>query len=125
MPVAQRLAAALGSELHLVRVVPPTVMAGEPGYGYVSPELIEAVQEAAESYVADMQKTTQAKEAATFLGPPADLLLDYIKEHSIDLVVMTTHGRGGLLRVALGSVADRLIGGTAPVFLVRAGEPAA
>jgi nucleotide-binding universal stress UspA family protein len=43
------------------------------------------------------------------------------------LVVMATHGRSGLLRWVLGSVAHRVaLGGTAAVLLVRAGPvPAA
>jgi hypothetical protein len=38
---------------------------------------------------------------------------------------MTTHGRGGMLRAALGSVTDRLLGGPAPVLIVRSVSSAA
>jgi nucleotide-binding universal stress UspA family protein len=34
-------------------------------------------------------------------------------------VIMTSHGRGGIVRSALGSVTDRMLGGTAPVVVVR------
>jgi hypothetical protein len=38
----------------------------------------------------------------------------------MDLIVMTTHGRGGLSRVLLGSVADGLVQQTSvPVLLIR------
>jgi nucleotide-binding universal stress UspA family protein len=58
-------------------------------------------------------------------GNVAAELLDYIRSAGIDLVVMCSHGRSGLARFALGSIADRLLrDGTAPVLLVRAfGEP--
>lgn len=63
---------------------------------------------------------------ATMSGSPAPALVDYAREVGPDLVVMTTHGRGGLQRVWLGSVADQLIRSLdVPVLLVRPkeGEP--
>jgi nucleotide-binding universal stress UspA family protein len=52
-------------------------------------------------------------------GIAATGLRDLIEQESIDLVVMSTHGRGGLRRLVLGSVADRLVRSGAPVLLVR------
>jgi nucleotide-binding universal stress UspA family protein len=66
-----------------------------------------------------MVEKSGATSGETFIGSAAHVLLDFIEKKSIDLVVMTTHGRGGLLRTALGSVSDRLLGGPAPVFLVH------
>jgi len=57
---------------------------------------------------------------ATLSGAPAQALADYVRETGVDLVVMTTHGRGGLQRAWLGSVADRLVRGLeVPILLVR------
>lgn len=57
-------------------------------------------------------------------APVADALARHIEEQSIDLVMMTTHGRGGLSRAWLGSVADRLIRATnVPVLLCRPRPP--
>jgi nucleotide-binding universal stress UspA family protein len=56
-------------------------------------------------------------------GPPAIAVTDFAKETSNNLVAMTTHGRSGVGRWILGSVADRVIrhsGG--PVLVVRATE---
>ena len=56
-------------------------------------------------------------------NPAAALLALEAKEHP-DLVVMSSHGRTGLTRFALGSVADRLVReGTAPVLLVKTNDP--
>jgi nucleotide-binding universal stress UspA family protein len=50
----------------------------------------------------------------------AEMLAQCIVDSGVDLVVMTTHGRGGLERMWLGSVADQLIRMTsAPVLLLR------
>ena len=42
-------------------------------------------------------------------GEPAQNIVDYVKEHSISLVVMSTHGHGGVRRLLVGSVTDRVI----------------
>jgi nucleotide-binding universal stress UspA family protein len=60
---------------------------------------------------------------ATLSGPPAAALADYAREVGVDLVVMTTHGRGGLQRAWLGSVADQLVRSLEiPVLLIRPQE---
>jgi nucleotide-binding universal stress UspA family protein len=63
---------------------------------------------------------------ATLSGPPAPALANYGREVGVDLVVMTTHGRSGLQRAWLGSVADRLVRSLEiPVLLIRTHEEAA
>jgi nucleotide-binding universal stress UspA family protein len=58
-------------------------------------------------------------------GPPAMAIATYAREMEVDLIVMTTHGRGGLSRMWLGSVADGVIRrGGVPVLLLRASEVA-
>jgi nucleotide-binding universal stress UspA family protein len=57
-------------------------------------------------------------------GRPADELVRYVEERDPDLVVLATHGRGGLARAWLGSVADHLVRNlTIPVVAVRATDP--
>jgi nucleotide-binding universal stress UspA family protein len=54
-------------------------------------------------------------------GDPAEEILEAISRHRINLVAMTTHGRGALGRVAFGSVADRVSRESpVPLLLVRA-----
>ncbi len=57
-------------------------------------------------------------------GAAADLILAQAKEWAADLIVMGTHGRRGLLRVALGSDAEQVVrAATVPVLLVRCTAP--
>ena len=42
-------------------------------------------------------------------GNPAQNIIDYVQEHSINLVVMTTHGHGGIRRMLVGSVTERVV----------------
>jgi nucleotide-binding universal stress UspA family protein len=54
------------------------------------------------------------------LGEPAAAILELVSECEADLVVMATHGRSGLGRALLGSVADQVLrSGTVPVLLLH------
>ncbi|MFC1985095.1 universal stress protein [Chloroflexota bacterium] len=57
-------------------------------------------------------------------GYPAEEILRYADENAIDLILMATHGRSGLKRWTIGSVADKVLSASKyPVWLVRAGIP--
>lgn len=49
---------------------------------------------------------------ATVEGTPADAIIAYSAEQGCDLVVMASHGRGGLQRTVFGSVTDRVVRST-------------
>jgi nucleotide-binding universal stress UspA family protein len=54
----------------------------------------------------------------------AAALAAHVDSHGVDLIVMTTHGRGGMSRFWLGSVADQLLRRTTvPVLLLRPSKP--
>jgi nucleotide-binding universal stress UspA family protein len=56
---------------------------------------------------------------------PALAIVDYAKEHAIDLIVMGTHGRGPLGHFILGSVAERVVRlAPCPVLTMHHGEGA-
>jgi nucleotide-binding universal stress UspA family protein len=51
---------------------------------------------------------------------PADVVVEYAKEHHIDLIVMGTHGREGLSHFLVGSVAERVVRtASCPVLTVK------
>ena len=53
-------------------------------------------------------------------GDPARRIIDYANDENVNLVAMATHGRTGLGRLVLGSVAERVLRGVAvPVLLMR------
>ncbi len=52
-------------------------------------------------------------------GKAADEILDYVNKNKVDLIIMTTHGRSGVARWAMGSVADKVVRhAQAPVLLI-------
>ncbi len=59
-------------------------------------------------------------------GIPATQILQIAEEKKVDMIAMGTHGRGGLDRLMLGSVADRVIRSSqCPVLIVRDGQKSA
>lgn len=54
-------------------------------------------------------------------GNPAESIAEYATKNDIDLITIATHGRSGVSRWALGSVADRILRySCVPVLMVRA-----
>lgn len=132
LPTASDLADRLGLPIHLVRVIDSdpvraTVQAGiQAGTAYARSQ--QAVRRQAEEYLAtEGQRLSDRKLAATsevLTGPPVAELLAAIGPG--DLVVLTTHGRGGIRRWLLGSTAEKLVRlASAPVLLVRPEQEAA
>lgn len=124
LPVATELASDASAKVSLVRVVPFAART----YPYTMPEaylpqIDQEVEKGAKEYV-QRQKSSLggAVEAFALRGPVAETLIDFVDKESVDVVVMTTHARGGLARAALGSVADRVLQGSAPVLLLRPAE---
>jgi len=126
--LAQRIAEAVGSEIVLVHVfVEP------PSYGEASLPVESAWQviESARKWVEqELEKWAgAAKEKGisvrTFVrtGSPYQGIVDLATDERADLVVMGTHGRSGMSRILLGSVADRVIRlAPCPVLTVRKPE---
>lgn len=53
-------------------------------------------------------------------GRAAEVIVDYVNKNSINLIVMSTHGRSGIGRWVFGSVAEKvLLGVTSPILLIR------
>src|ERR687884_521783 len=134
LPCAERLGVATGATLHLVHVVElvpppegPFALAYAPGG--IHGDLVAQETQQATAYLDKVRERVVASgvpvRTEQMLGLAAATLLDYECEAGIDLVVMCSHGRSGLARFALGSVAEHLLRqGTAPVLLVRPfGDP--
>jgi nucleotide-binding universal stress UspA family protein len=64
-------------------------------------------------------------ETSVWYGPAPPAIVEAARLRKVDLIVMSTHGRSGLGRLILGSVAESVLRGTTtPILLVReAGAP--
>lgn len=128
LPHAAHLAKQFGSELVLLRVVvsPYAIVAPDLVLAGTDPDLRELSAHAAHYLkgIADrLQEQGLHVRTEVCEGPVAEAILDYVAALNIDLIVMSTHGRGGVLRWVYGSVAERVLQGSAcPVLLIRSTE---
>jgi nucleotide-binding universal stress UspA family protein len=57
---------------------------------------------------------------AVWYGPAAPTIVEAAAAEKVDLIIMTSHGRGGIGRLIFGSVAESVLHGTrTPILLVR------
>ena len=86
-----------------------------PTYGYAEgfawpvEELGKAAQKALETAVAAVKQRSAGIESTLVMGAPWEQILLVAKQRAVDLIVMGTHGRRGLSRMFLGSVAERVV----------------
>lgn len=114
------------AELLLVHVVMPVIPS--TGDGLVPAQVQDDIER---SMRADAQKqldklVAEAKAARVRVrgilleGTPADRIVRAARSYHVDVIVIGTHGRMGLARVFLGSVAERVVGtAPCPVLTVR------
>jgi nucleotide-binding universal stress UspA family protein len=120
LPVASGLARRLGSPIHLVQALPTReqIVAhrhsiGDEYYsGFTTAAAAALRDEGSRLGAAGLTVTSEV-----VIGPAARSILEVLRDG--DIIVMSSHGQGGVRRWLLGSVAERLIhSGSAPVVLV-------
>ncbi len=122
LPLAVKLAKADRAQLHIVRVHEVATPTAEAVITMNYDDLVREWEldglraTTARAREAGLEPTTELLE-----GPIIAALQRYIANAGIDLVVMSTHGRSGLRRAILGSVAEQCVRSTdVPVLLVKA-----
>lgn len=116
---ALRLAAELGSKVHVLHVVPEPweylpleqgIWGEEAKEHSVTGKLVYEARRALDQLVANLPEENREKlESAVTTGTPYRVVLEATKSGQYDLVVMGTHGRTGLEHAMLGSVAERIV----------------
>lgn len=128
---AEALAEKLGASLHLLHVCADPYAAGAFGpevYGTVPPSLADEARRGVErelaARVTPERRARGTVEIAIVEGLAANRIVEYARTHDIDLIIMGTHGRGGLAHFLVGSVAEHVVRiAPCPVLTVR-GVPA-
>ena len=123
LPAACDFADRDGATISLLRAAEAMT---RPGGDTVDAQVM-AVREA-EEYLASVvrrlaDKGVRRVETHVWYGPPAAAIVEAALTQKADLIVMSTHGRSGLGRLVLGSVAESVLRGTTvPILIVRAGH---
>lgn len=118
---AEELAGRLGSEITLVSVSDSAGAREYHKHQIYLGKIIEATRRRAAKYREQSKDKEIKTELEVLVGHPAEEILAYADTENIGLIVMATHGRSGITRWALGSVADKVVRATrTPVALIRA-----
>ena len=124
---AYDLAIRLDATLHVMHVLENPFAPGAfmEMYALPSPDyflMLEAQAKARlDASLSAAEKSMVPAVMTTRTGVPAtEILLRTQEEPGIDLIVMATHGRGGVARLVMGSVADKVLrGAPCPVLTMR------
>ena len=128
---AIRMARLWGSPVTLARIVQRLVPATDPALPLSSTcddELTVIEREIAETYLHRIAERLGAKGVETssltlVASAPALGIIELARTSRVGLIALATHGRGGISRLLLGSVADKLVrGAEVPVLVVPARE---
>ena len=120
VPYLERLLRRRESRLTLLRVVPPV-----PAYPGLDPaRMVETDRVESRKYVEELARRLEREGARvggrTLEGLEAEMILQAAREEKATMIAMTTHGRTGLARWAMGSVAEKVVrAADVPVLLVR------
>jgi nucleotide-binding universal stress UspA family protein len=126
LPPVTSIAQAIEAEVLLLQIAidrPASMLAGDWFFLPVEGEFEEEEQAAMaylERVAGPLREEGIAVSTNTEIGPVATSIVEYAEAKHVDLIAMCTHGRTGLARWALGSVADRVLrAGGIPILLVR------
>ncbi|MFB6159183.1 MAG: universal stress protein [Candidatus Nanohalobium sp.] len=117
------LAERYDAEVHVVYVVDDSVTPEKELMDSIRGEFRRRGEEATERILekARLKNLETVREIAE--GVPSEQIVDYIDENSIDLTVMSTHGRTGLKRVLMGSTTERVLReSSSPVMTIGPGK---
>jgi len=113
LPHAKAIARSEDAEIVILRVpsIPsPEFFAREPS---IASQILAGLEQEAEDYVNDTVKALREERlhavCITREGPVPDTILAVADEVHADMIAMSTHGRTGVQRWLMGSVADRVV----------------
>ncbi|NLE07928.1 MAG: universal stress protein [Dehalococcoidales bacterium] len=135
---ARAIAEKFGAEIILLQVVKPSVPVTPTGIGEPMIQSPAATRTAIQ--IAQNEDKRNSTSAARYLGrkvrdlkakniegsyqiiigTPAEAIMNYSQKNKIDLIIMTTHGKSGIVRAVMGSVADEVVRNSGkPVMVIR------
>ncbi|MBI4246605.1 MAG: universal stress protein [Candidatus Rokubacteria bacterium] len=116
------LSDAPGAALVLLRAAEAVRLpGGDPTAAQVA--VVQEAQSYLDALAAKLREQGVARvQTSVWYGRPAPAIVEAAEIGHVDLIVMSTHGRSGLGRLILGSVAESVLRGTrTPILLLRAG----
>jgi nucleotide-binding universal stress UspA family protein len=125
---AVKMAQLWKSQVSLLRVVHPVLLSTDSQFLVPAIHDEKLTQRECEAAREDLERLAEqlkqqgvwAKAVVLVAGSTAASILELAQPEQVGMIALATHGRGGLKRVALGSVADKLVrSATVPVLVLR------
>ena len=116
-PTVMELASAFGSEVVIVGVCAPEEKEeGQACQLYINND--------AEQLEGSLTGSAATLRAVVLFGKPAEQILSYAEVNGVDLIVMSSHGRSGIMPWSLGSTVNKVVKRAGvPLIIVRTKEP--
>ncbi|WP_425398054.1 universal stress protein [Aeoliella sp.] len=119
---ASLLASESGAKLHLLHVVDESAAycTEYTGMGYMA-DMTQRLEHECQELLDKVSPTRPVPfERHMQLGTPARTIIDFADQHAVDLIVLGSHGRTGVSRLLMGSVAEAVArGAKCPVLTVK------
>lgn len=128
LPYVEELASKANAEVLLLQIITPLERSIPiDGYAVHLADVYGDMLAQAKAYLTKIEQRLKQKSIAAryevISGLPANTIIDYARDKAVNLVAMSTHGRGGISRWVLGSVADKVLRGCgSPLLLVKASQ---
>jgi nucleotide-binding universal stress UspA family protein len=125
VPAVQSVARKYNAFVHLIFVARvfdyfTSMYVPHPSVSQFEKEVIEGAEKRLYEFADEHFKEAAGTKTQVLAGDPSEEILSYISAHSIDLVIMGTHGRKGIDKVIFGSVAERVVkSAPVPVMVVN------
>lgn len=120
--LASSLASSSGATLYIAHVddVTPDLVPGDIGYGYI-PAIDEIAREQYDQLHTIKPTNPEVKFEHRFIrGEAAESILNLAEKEQADMIVIGTHGKTGMKRILMGSVAEAVVRQAhCPVLTVR------
>ena len=114
-----------GAAINLIQVISTSgsmeaSLLGNANWDSFFKAMRETASDYLESLVEELKGHGISAKYDILIGNPAAEIIEYARKNKADLIAMSTHGRTGLARWVLGSVADKVLHGAGmPMWLVR------
>ena len=111
---ATSLAEHFNAELHVLHVLPPVIPVADETFSWVGPEnetqkhVEEVDRQLAKEFDWEWSEKHEI-DRTVVVGFAFDEIVNYAKEHDIDLIVIGTHGYTGLYHLLIGSMAEKIV----------------
>lgn len=101
------------AEITVLNALESTELAYGGVQGSAAESLTDAQREEAEELFEQAEERAAAYDASVWtaleVGPPGEVIVEYAEEHDVDHIIMGSHGRSGLSRIVVGSVAETVV----------------